>query len=308
MLKYIPILVTLFFITVPVSEAQKLTSLDEVRQFNGVLPDVIEKGVYLITGDVFVSPGSTVSIQAGTVFLFKEFTGMHVQGVLYAVGTEYEPLVFTSANDSSYLLNAVVNAAPFDWNGIDVYEGAIGTTLSYCRFQYSVYGVRSQTEYVNLENARFSSNGKSDFTVKGERKEVTDPYSYIHEPVSTSTSLSVSEQSVSDSVHKSKPSLGAEPPVSEKNGYRGLRVFFRVTGIVLALGGGGLGAYYGDQFFNSEDRLKNLSQLDTEEMRLYTSDDWNKAKQKRDQDFKMTAICGGVAVLGLTSFVISFTF
>lgn len=308
MLKYIPILVTLFFITVPVSEAQKLTSLDEARQFNGVLPDVIEKGVYLITGDVFVSPGSTVSIQAGTVFLFKEFTGMHVQGVLYAVGTEYEPLVFTSANDSSYLLNAVVNAAPFDWNGIDVYEGAIGTTLSYCRFQYSVYGVRSQTEYVNLENARFSSNGKSDFTVKGERKEVTDPYSYIHEPVSTSTSLSVSEQSVSDSVHKSKPSLGAEPPVSEKNGYRGLRVFFRVTGIVLALGGGGLGAYYGDQFFNSEDRLKNLSQLDTEEMRLYTSDDWNKAKQKRDQDFKMTAICGGVAVLGLTSFVISFTF
>jgi hypothetical protein len=308
MLKYIPILVTLFFITVPISEAQKLTSLDEARQFNGVLPDVIEKGVYLITGDVFVSPGSTVSIQAGTVFLFKEFTGMHVQGVLYAIGTEYEPLVFTSANDSSYLLNSSVNAAPFDWNGIDVYESAIGTTLSHCRFQYSVYGVRSQTEYVNLENARFSSNGKSDFTVKGERKEVTDPYSYIHEPVSTNTSLSASEQSVNDSVHKSKPSVGVEPPVPEKAGNRGLRVFFRVTGIVLALGGGGLGAYYGDQFLNSEDRLKNLSQLDNEEMRLYTSEDWNKAKQKRDQDFKKTAMCGGVAALGLISFVVSFAF
>lgn len=308
MFKYIAILVTLLFIALPVSQAQQLVSLDEAKQLNGVLPDLIEKGIYLITGDVFVSPGSTVSIQAGTIFLFKEFTGMHVQGALYAIGTENEPLVFTSANDSTYILNSAVKAAPFDWNGIDVYDGAIGTTLNNCRFQYSVYGVRSQTEYVKLENVRFSSNGKSDFSVKEERKEITDPYSYIHEPVSTGASLSTSEQSVSESVPESKPSLGAEPPVPEKNGNRGLRGFFRVTGIVLALGGGGFGAYYGDQLLNSEDHLKNISKLDNEEMRVYTSEDWAKAKQKRDEDFKKTAIFGGVGALGLISFVVSFAF
>jgi hypothetical protein len=109
-------------------------------------------------------------------------------------------------------------------------------------------------------------------------------------------------------VNESKPSLGTEPPVSENNGNRGLRAFFRVTGIVLALGGGGLGAYYGDQYLNSEDHFKDISQLDNEEMQKYTSEDWKKAKQKRDDDFKMTAICGGTAVLGLVSFVISFAF
>lgn len=306
--RYIALLVSLLFITLPVSEAQQITSLDEARQLNGVLPDVIEKGVYLVTGDVFVSPGSTVSIQAGTVFLFKEFTGMHVQGALYAIGTDSEPLVFTSANDSSYMPNAAVKAAPFDWNGIDVYDGAIGTTLAHCKVQYSVYGVRSQTEYVKLESVRFSSNGKSDFSVKEERKEVTDPYNYAYEPVSTTTTPGTSEQNTSQSVNESKPSLGTEPPVSQKSGNRGLRAFFRVTGIVLALGGGGFGAYYGDKYLNSEDHFKDISQLDNDEMRKYTSEDWKKAKQKRDQDFKMTAICGGVAVLGLTSFVISFAF
>jgi hypothetical protein len=305
--RFLSLLVSLLFITLSVSEAQQITSLDEAKQLNGVLPDVIEKGVYLITGDVFVSPGSTVSVQSGTVFLFKEFTGMHIQGAFYAIGTESDPIVFTSANDFSYIPSAAVKAAPFDWNGIDVYEGAIGTTLAYCKVQYSVYGIRSQTDYVKLENVRFSSNGKSDFSVKEERKEVTDPYNYAYESVSTAASSGISEQSSNQAVNEPKPSLGTEPPVSSK-GNRGLRAFFRVTGIVLALGGGGFGAYYGDKYLNSEDRFKDLSQLDNEEMRKYTSEDWKKAKQKRDQDFKMTAICGGVAVLGLTSFVISFAF
>jgi hypothetical protein len=309
MFKYIVVLISLLFIILPISEAQQLSSLDEAKQFNGVLPDLIEKGVYLITGDVFVSPGSTVSIQAGTVFLFKEFTGMHIQGALYAIGTENEPLVFTSANDSSYIPNAAVKAAPFDWNGIDVYDGAIGTTLTYCRVQYSVYGIRSQTEYVKLENVRFSSNGKSDFSIKEDRKEVTDLYNYAYEPVSTTTPPGGTlEQNVSQPVNEPEPSLGTEPPVSQKSGNRGLRAFFRVTGIMLALGGGGLGAYYGDQYLNSEDHYKDISHLDNEEMQKYTSEDWKKAKQKRDQDFKRTAICGGIALLGLTSFVISFAF
>ncbi|HEX2958083.1 MAG TPA: hypothetical protein VHO70_14715 [Chitinispirillaceae bacterium] len=312
MYRHMPTLAILLLFTVPLSYAQQIASLDEVRQFNGVLPDVIEKGIYVVTGDVFVSPGSTVSVQAGTVFLFKEFTGIHVQGSLYVIGTESEPIVFTSANDSSYLRNASVKAAPFDWNGIDVYDGAIGTTLNNCRIQYSVYGIRSQTEYVKLENVRFSSNGKSDFSIKEERKEVTDPYNYIYEPapvipVAPTAVSSVSEQNP-ESVQKSKPSLGIESPSPQKNGNRGVRAFFRVTGIMLALGGGGLGAYFGDQYLNSQDHYKDISHLDNEEMRLYTSEDWKNAKEKRDQDFLKTVICGGVGILGLTSFVISFAF
>jgi hypothetical protein len=32
-------------------------------------------------GDIFVSPGSSVTIEAGTVLMFESFTGLHVQGL-----------------------------------------------------------------------------------------------------------------------------------------------------------------------------------------------------------------------------------
>jgi hypothetical protein len=52
------------------------------RTLVGDLPRSLsaEKGPYLVTSDVYVPAGKTVAVAAGTVFLFKNFTGLHVQG------------------------------------------------------------------------------------------------------------------------------------------------------------------------------------------------------------------------------------
>src|SRR5512133_2521359 len=134
---------------------------------------------YHVVGDVYVPPGSSVSIEAGTVILFSEFTGLHVQGTLFARGSETQPIIFSSQHDSS-VTGSPVPPAPFDWNGIDIYESAVGSELFYCNVRYSVYGIRSQTDYCKINSSVFNNNGKSDFTIKDVRKEITPgvPFSY----------------------------------------------------------------------------------------------------------------------------------
>jgi hypothetical protein len=311
--KFLVMLVTFVLYAATIANTQVLDSINSARSLGGVLPEIIEKSVYVITGDVFVSPGSTVTVQAGTVFLFREFTGIHIQGALYVNGTVEEPVVFSSVNDTIYVRKTAVNAAPFDWNGIDIYEGALGTTFNNSKIQYTVYGIRSQTEYLKLESVTFANNGKSDFTIKNERKDVTVPFSYSFEykPAKPETSrivVDTQNYQAEEPVKLEKPTMGTEPPVLKKNGNKGLRVFFRVTGIALTLGGGALGAYFGNEYLDAQKRLDDLSYLDDVEKRTYTSKDWENAKDNRDQCLMKATISGSVAVLGLTSFFISFAF
>jgi hypothetical protein len=67
----------------------------------GELPQEIraDKSPYLVRADIFVTTGKTVRIEPGTVFLFNNFTGLHVQGVLTVKGTAARPVIFSSAHD-----------------------------------------------------------------------------------------------------------------------------------------------------------------------------------------------------------------
>ena len=333
--------------------AQEITYANSMDTVVGSLPSVVKSGLYLVTGDIFVPPGSTVTIEAGTVFMFKEFTGLHVQGVLYAQGEPARSIVFTSASDSVFSGNPSKYAAPYDWNGIDVYDGAPGTTFSYSAVRYSVYGIRSQTEFLKIDHVSFTKNGKSALSIKNERKEITDslfsfgtfttkidmPIQNVIPATSLLTTAKTSEparsvesdssrlipisQSKADNkkqavinvdqndtksveIQKAKPQLVLEPPSVRKKS--GARTFFRVVGTALFIGSGATGVYFGEKFLKDRKRLNDLSDLDANEMQLYTSSDWQKAKNDRDFDYIMTAVSAGVGVLGLTSFVISFAF
>jgi hypothetical protein len=333
--------------------AQGSTYENSVDTVVGSLPSVVKRGLYLVTGDIFVPPGSTVTIEAGTVFMFKEFTGLHVQGVLYAQGEPARSIVFTSASDSAFSGNHSKYAAPYDWNGIDVYEGAPGTTFSYSAVRYSVYGIRSQTEFLKIDHVSFTKNGKSALSIKNDRKEITDSiFSLGTTPVkidppmqrvipdssqlttATTSNPASSVESYSSSVtpmfqskannekqaivnldqndmksvvtQKAKPQLVLEPPPVRKKS--GARTIFRVVGTALFVGGGVAGVYFGEEFLKDRKRLNDLSDLDAREKQLYTSADWQKAKNDRDFAYLMTAASAGAGVLGLTSFVISFAF
>jgi hypothetical protein len=129
---------------------------------------------YLVSDNIIIEPNKKTVIKAGCAFLFKEFSGMRVDGELIVKGTLDSPVVFTSANDSLFSQHAQQLANPFDWNGILITEKATGVELSNFILAYSVYGIKSQKEKFSIINGTFKANGQFHVTVKDSIKPVVD--------------------------------------------------------------------------------------------------------------------------------------
>lgn len=121
---------------------------------------------YLVTADLVIPPGQTTVIEQGTVVLFKNFTGLLVEGTLIARGTAKNPVVFTSENDTT-LRRSDKTPAPYDWNGITISEASAGSSLQRCQVRYSLFGINSLTGFITLDSCFFLQNGKSDLTIAG---------------------------------------------------------------------------------------------------------------------------------------------
>ncbi len=148
----------------------------------GDLPKIVtaDKSPYLIIADIFVPAGKVVRIEAGTVFLFKNFTGVHVQGILVTSGTKEKPVLFTSENDRSANPSSTLNPTPFDWNGIYIHKDGLGSDLQHIIVKYSVKGIISETRFIRISNGIFSENGRNHLSIEGVEQSVIEssPYSY----------------------------------------------------------------------------------------------------------------------------------
>lgn len=153
--------------------SQKSALMDTLA---GPLPDTVKspKNIYLVIGDIEVPINKTVIIGPGTIFLFKNFTGLHVQGKLIAQGTKDRPIIFTSENDRSFNSATSLYPNPFDWNGIYIHPDGVGSAFTFCKVLYSVYGIISETKFVRLNEIVFKQNGKSNLTIEGKETTVTD--------------------------------------------------------------------------------------------------------------------------------------
>lgn len=286
----------------------RIAIAQDLVELSGSLPESLSAQSYLVVGDIFVSPGSSVSIEAGTVFLFESFTGMHVQGTVYVKGNEDKPVVFTSKNDKQYNLNSAVDAAPFDWNGIDIYESALGSSFDRCTIRFSVYGIRSQTEHFKVNNSIFSNNGKADMTIKGERQDITSqaPFSYGLPSVDEPAKLPQPQQITEISPQKTDlpvPSIDSAP--QKRIGVQ----ILRYTGLAIGVGAGAASVWYFIKKFQpSHDRLEELSTINDDEKWRYSSKDWEKAEKERNRKLGLCIAGAGGALLGVGMFSISFAF
>jgi len=300
-------LLKLFLCIVFLAASNGIAQID-VTELSGELSGTLTADKkYHVVGDVYVPPGSSVSIEAGTVVMFSEFTGLHIQGTLYARGTETQPIIFTSQNDSAIIDSITVPPAPFDWNGIDIYESAVGSELFYCKIQFSVYGIRSQTDYCKIINSTFNNNGKSDFTIKDVRKEVTPGVPFSHSP------LQEARSNIATTITDTKPSPETIPEkpadvTTQKQGVRGKHIL-RYTGLALGVGGCAYSAIsYFTKYKPAEEDFKQISQLDEHELLTNTSDDWNTARDRRNSSMIHTISGAAIAAMGLLSFSLSFAF
>ena len=277
---------------------------DSTRIFtpiSGEMPSIlkVENSPYIVEADLFISPGETDTIEKGVVLLFNNFTGLHVQGTLYVTGTTEQPVIFTSKNDPFYNPTASIAAAPYDWNGIDIYENAIGTIFENCVVQFSVYGMRSQTEHFQIKNSKFLQNGKSNISIKGNVLTVgTVPFFY-------------GETLVENRPLENGPAVvnkaPTDPLVLHKDNHT-FRNILRYSGVVCALSGIAAGIWRSQELIKRRNEYKKISQPSDSNMLNYTTKDWVEARKRYKNEVTTTEICGGIAAIGLITFSISFTF
>jgi hypothetical protein len=257
----------------------------------GPLPKVVVNPgrPYYVVADIEVPADRLVKIEPGVVFLFKPFTGLHVQGPLDIRGTRQAPVVFTSENDRSFNPASVMVANPYDWNGVYVHPGAIGTTFSHTRVTYSVYGVVSETKFVKVEEGIFADNGKSNLVIENtERVTAAGPFSYV---------LSTKDAMVDGVPVK----LLRDPAAPKRNTYR-------YAGLGLLLAGAALGVVELVSYRQADNQLSQLSSLNDSNLRYNTSKQWDDTHSTRTWSAVGSAAGFVVGVVGGAGLVWSFTF
>lgn len=107
------------------------------------------KKTYVIDGYISVGENQVLTIEAGTKIKFENGGGIMVgysnYGTIKAIGTEKDPIIFTS--------NASVKSKG-DWEGIYFYEGANGCEFEFCTFEYG--GGYSGDGLVNIDDTEVS--------------------------------------------------------------------------------------------------------------------------------------------------------
>jgi hypothetical protein len=133
------------------------------RYITGELSGVYPADEYVITGNIYVLPRTTLRFDPGSTLRFENFTGMIVRGELICKGTILRPIRFTSSRD---IPSSRIMPEAFDWNGIKVMPEAINICLEFCSITYSTAGleIASNTTPVILNEVTFSHNGSASLT------------------------------------------------------------------------------------------------------------------------------------------------
>ena len=260
----------------------QLTWASDPTRISGDLKGAIlsANGPYIVTGDIRVPPGEVVIIGEGTVFLFQNFSGLNVQGTLLALGSQTMPVVFTSENDTAYNMPANSTAAPYDWNGITVGDGASGSTFKNCLVRYSLYGINSVTGFISVSNCTFYQNGKADLRVAGKRIV----------PFNGAITYNISSPS-------------EPPPVFQRNTTCCRKAALRTAGISFLIGGLSAGIWENLQFQRANQRLQRIDNSEN-----YSFQRWKDARYDRNLNLSGTVLGYTAAFLGAAGIYFSFKF
>jgi hypothetical protein len=263
---------------------------DNPNELAGDLPKVltVDKSPYLVVADVYVPAGKIVHIEPGTIILFKNFTSLHIRGMLIARGTSLRTIVFTSENDHQYNPSIALNPTPYDWNGIYIHKDGVGTELENVHVTYSVKGIVSETKFFKIAGGIFSENGRSNLSIEGEEVVVVPLVPFAHD-------VSIKDATVNGVPVK----ILRDPEAPRRN-------FFRYSGAGLCIGSAVFAGVFGYQWYRAEKEYEKASSLGHEIPNGYELVE--NAKSDRHQNMNLTIGGGALFFVGSISFVYSYSF
>lgn len=252
---------------------------------------------YFINEDIMVPAGRELTIKAGAVLLFKDYTGILVEGKLTVEGTLEKPAIFSSINDQRYNKKSAQEANSFDWNGILIEKDAPPASLKHFKLTYSVFGIKSKTPDLTIQNGIFSQNGMCNIMIsdKIQPTQPLTPYNYSLRPTTVNSNTG-SAQSTSAPV----------PLIRGKNNTKDI---VRFSGLGVGIVGGVVGAVLAVHSNDNANKRDNLSKTGlTPAQAIEASEKW----QTYDTDSQnsltgaiVSFILGG---LGLCGFTLTFVF
>jgi len=128
---------------------------------------------YIVTNDVTVSSGVTLTIEPAVVVKFNDdYDDLIVDGTLIADGTATTPIIFTSMNDHSVGGNTGTGTpAGADWGGLYFSASSSGNILDYVTVRYgggrdAAANVHIQTTGIAISNSTFAYGGSIDHGIQ----------------------------------------------------------------------------------------------------------------------------------------------
>lgn len=116
------------------------------------------KGIYLVTDDVVVEKGKTMTFMPGTVVLFKKDTRITIQGRLICQGNAKAPITFCRFDNDKYLI-PLENGIDARWDGLFV-AGDGSLEFSHSNISGSKYGIEAEDakSVIALDTVVFRDN------------------------------------------------------------------------------------------------------------------------------------------------------
>ena len=131
------------------------TSANPLEKSGELVTDEVWAGKVLVSGDILVAEGVTLTIQSGAVIGFEPADPPYqliVQGALYAEGKPDNYITFGS------LGTVDEDSKPGDWAGIFIDAASQNARFGYCRVRDAINGIVCQSDAAQIEDCLMSNN------------------------------------------------------------------------------------------------------------------------------------------------------